>query len=202
MSSSLDSGDERRRFFRINDTIGVAYRSLLAEELNQDTAIVASQVSSNPQVLLEAADKTIQTLLPLVRVQQPEVAQLLEAMDQKLSYLVDQLEVESRLVERIAHRVHEVNISACGMALVVDEPLAPGLVLALDLVLRPADVHIHTRGVVVACKLAEKDQAEAMQGTHYVRMEFRGMGLSDQELLIQHIVQRQSLLIRADKEAV
>ena len=88
------------------------------------------------------------------------------------------------------------------MALVIDEPLAPGLVLALDLVLRPADVHIHTRGVVVACKLAGKDQAEAMQGTHYVRMEFRGMGLSDQELLIQHIVQRQSLLIRADKDAV
>jgi len=202
MSSSLDRGDERRRFFRINDAVGVAYRSLSPEELEQDGVTVAHSVSSDPQILLQAADKTIQTLLPLVGVKQPEIAQLLEAMDQKLSFLVDQLEVESRLVERIAHRVHEVNISACGMALVVDEPLALDSVLALDLLLKPSEVHIHTRGVVVACQLAARDQAEAMQGTHYVRMEFRGMGLADQELLIQHIVQRQSLLIRADKDVV
>lgn len=202
MSSNLDLGDERRRFFRINDAIGVAYRQLSAEELDQGSVTVAHGVSSDPQVLLQSADKTIQTLLPLVRVKQPEVAELLEAMDQKLSFLVDQFEVESRLVERIAHRVHEVNISACGMALVVDEPLVLGSVLALDLLLRPSDVHIHTRGVVVACQLAARDQAEAMQGSHYVRMEFRGMGITDQELLIQHIVQRQSLLIRADRDAV
>lgn len=202
MSSNLDLGDERRRFFRINDAIGVAYRQLSAEELEQGSVTVDRGVSSDPQRLLQAADKTIQTLLPLVRVKQPEVAELLEAMDQKLSFLVDQLEVESRLVERIAHRVHEVNISACGMALVVDEPLALGAVLALDLLLRPSEVHIHTRGEVVACQLAARDQAEAMQGTHYVRMEFQGMGISDQELLIQHIVQRQSLLIRAEKDAV
>jgi len=202
MSSSLDRGDERRRFFRINDAIGVAYRRLSPEELDQGVVTVERGVSSDPQVLLKTLDKTIQTLLPLVGVKQPEMAQLLGAMDQKLNYLVGQLEVESRLVERIAHRVHEVNISACGMALVIDEPIALGSVLALDLLLRPSEVHIHTHGVVVACQLAERDQAEAMQGTHYVRMEFRGMGVADQELLIQHIVQRQSLLIRADKDSV
>jgi len=200
--SSLDLGDERRRFFRINDAIGVAYRQLSAEEMEQGAETVARRASSDPQALLQTADKTIQTLLPLIRVKQPEVAELLEAMDQKLSFLVDQLEVESRLVERIAHRVHEVNISACGMALVVDEPLVVGSVLALDLLLRPSEVHLHTHGVVVASQLAVRDQAEAMQGTHYVRMEFQGMGVSDQELLIQHIVQRQSLLIRADKDAI
>lgn len=200
MISSLDTGDERRRFFRITDTLGVAYRVLAEDDLEVSAGMMEEHASADPGTLIEAVDKTIQALLPQVRLKQPAVAQVLEALDKKLNYLFNQLAMDTRLVERIAHKVHEVNISACGMALVVDEPLVPDTMLALDLLLKPTNVHIHTRGQVVSCKLAGKEIAEAMQGTHYVRMEFRGMGLADQELLIQHIVQRQSLLIRADRD--
>lgn len=187
-------GADRRRFFRINDTIGVAYRQLTEEELASE---IEGSEPTDPFLMLQGLNNTIASLMPEVAAAQPTVAQLLGALDQKLNCIVDQLELDSRLVQRIAHRIHEVNISACGIALVIDEPLNQGAVLALDLVLKPSDNHIITRGKVVACQLVDRSISADTPGIHYIRIDFMDMQSMEQELLIQHVVQRQGVQLQA-----
>lgn len=180
---------DRRRYFRINDTLGVAYRILSAEEIQQSDSLSERPVDARN--IIAGFDNQIDQLLLQLRPKDPVVAELVEILNQKINSILDQLNLESDLVQRIAHKVQEVNISACGMAFVVEEDLPPGAVLSLDLLLLPANLHVFTRGIVI-----DSTAVESGEGFH-ARLEFSGMESQDQEVLIQHIVQRQSHLIRA-----
>ncbi len=183
---------DRRRYFRINDTLGVAYRVLTESEVAEETD--SSERPVDARNIIAAYDTKIEHLLSQLRATDPVVSELIEIFNQQFNCILDQLNLESDLVQRIAHKVQEVNISACGMAFVVDETLEPGSLLSLDLLLLPANLHVFTRGIVL-----DSTAVAAGEGYH-VRLEFSGMESQDQEVLIQHIVQRQSHLIRALRE--
>ncbi len=180
--------DDRRRFFRIDDHIGIAYQVVDENELiGQSHPPRQSDIFS----LLNDLDKTIAHELGELKLQDPKLGVLLEAFDRKLNALVNQLEMDNYLVQRIAHKVKQVNISACGMAFTVDDDLPLETLLMVDLVLIPGNINIFTYGKVVASERVEN-------GEQYVRMDFFGMSPTDQELLIQHIVRRQGYLIRSN----
>ncbi len=180
--------DERRRFFRINDTMGVAYRVLTKEELaasnNKDSMPV------NVFSLLANYDTVLNEQLSQIKVKQPELEAIFTSLNKKINCLINHLEMESRLVERLAHKIRDVNISACGMAFLAEGEFELGQDLSLDIVLQPAETHIFSLGKVVGC---EKDKSG--DGS-YVRVDFYNMSNTDQENLIQHIVQRQSTQLR------
>lgn len=180
--------EDRRRFFRINDTVGVSYRVLTGDDLTSQ--LLGTGTDLNAMHLITGYDGKIEALLSELRTVQPLVAELFDALNHKLQGVVAQLHMDSDLVQRIAHKVQEVNISACGMAFVADEPLAPGTVLGLDILLLPHNLHILTRALVV-----NASPADTGQGQH-VRVEFTDMESRDHEALIQHIVKRQVTLIR------
>jgi len=179
--------DDRRRFFRIDDHIGVSYQMVDEDELiGQSHPPRQSDIFS----LLNELDKTIVHELGELRLRDPKLAVLMDAFDKKLAALVNQMEIDNYLVQRLAHKVRHVNISACGMGLRVEDPLEEDDILMVELVLIPGNINIITYGRVIS--------SEAVGGgEYYIRMDFFGMSPSDQELLIQHIVRRQGYLIRA-----
>jgi c-di-GMP-binding flagellar brake protein YcgR len=186
------SDADRRRFFRINDTIRLSYRVLSDEEIQSQLGCVIDP--SDAQTLLANYDKTIKSVLGQLKIEQPLVAEVLAAMNGKINRVIDQLDIDSQLVEQIAHKIREVNISACGVAFNVDEPIDIGKVLLLDLLLQPDDVHIFVHCAVIMRGLNEHD------GSCYIRVNFSNMSTSDQELLIQHIVRRQGIQLRNAKD--
>jgi c-di-GMP-binding flagellar brake protein YcgR len=179
---------ERRRFFRINDRVGVAYRVLTDEEVANRQERDEAPVDTVS--LLSNYERTLERLLPAV--ESPVMAELLDTLNKKINCVIAQLELDSRLVREIAHRVREVNISACGMAFVADDYVMPGKIVSLDLVLRPEGSHIATYGQILNC--------ESTENGHYVRLNFISLSPYDQELLIQHIVRRQGGLIREQRD--
>ncbi|BFM13321.1 hypothetical protein R50072_34740 [Simiduia litorea] len=175
---------ERRRFFRINDKVGVAYRVLTDEEAR-------TRQEHDPQPvdtlsLLSRYENAIDQLLP--QLSSPVMTELFTTLNNKINCVIAQLELDSRLVRDVAHRVREVNISACGMAFITEELIAAGKVLSLDLILRPEGNHIVTYGKVLDC--------EAIDGGFYLRTNFVALSPHDQEVLIQHIVKRQGSQLR------
>jgi c-di-GMP-binding flagellar brake protein YcgR len=186
------SDADRRRFFRINDTIRLSYRVLSDEEIQSQLGCVIDP--SDAQTLLANYDKTIKSVLGQLKIEQPLVAEVLAAMNGKINRVIDQLDIDSQLVEQIAHKIREVNISACGVAFNVDEPIDIGKVLLLDLLLQPDDVHIFVHCTVIMRGLNEHDSS------CYIRVNFSNMSTSDQELLIQHIVRRQGIQLRNAKD--
>lgn len=185
-------GSDRRRFFRINDNVGVNYRQLDEEELNQHI-----ETLSNPgdtMSLIADCNKQIETLLSQLVIKEPLIGELMGVLNKKVNCVIQQLELETRLTQSLAHKIQEVNISACGMALTTEESLESGMALDLELMLLPGRYLLHCHGVVV-----DATASNCGKGFH-TRVNFSGMSSEDQELLIQHIVKRQGALLKAQRD--
>ena len=173
---------ERRRYFRINEMVGIAY------EVADSAARPGSSDKTYAPDLLELAsqqDLRIDALLKDVGAEHPKVAELMSLMNQKLERLTSYLNVEAPLLKRIASKVREANLSACGIAFSNHESFPRGTRLHLELTLYPTKDTVTTDGIVVAC-----DEQE--DGGAYCRVDFIGMKDRTQERLIQYIVQSQS----------
>lgn len=183
---------DRRRFFRIDDNIGVAYRLLSDDEVKAQ--LDGSAATKDALASIADVNKTIHRLLDEVKVANGALAELLSAMDNKINCVINQLEMDSRVVEKIVHEMKQVNISACGLAFKIDQCIADGQLLALDLMLKPDNLCLYVHGEVISAEATENPEE------YYVRVTFRNMSDSDQELLIQHIVQRQGMQLREARE--
>lgn len=185
--TELPSSDDRRRYFRINDEIGINYRVLDdAEAEDQGSRL---KRGNQLQGVLDTHDEKIARLILRLAERDPLVAEVLEAMDRKLESLVQGLMLESRITQQLAYRIHEVSISACGMAVVFDEPLQQNSLLEMQLVLLPTERQVRCHGMVIECEMMPADQG------YKVRIDFCDLSSRDQEALIQHIVQRQGRLL-------
>lgn len=178
---------ERRRYFRINETLGISYQMLGSS--GDDRASTGAPAANLLDMVAEQ-DARMEKLLVEVAQTQPKVAELVAAFNQKLERIVSQLAVENRLMDRIAEKVREANISACGIAFNNEESIAVDTRLRLELSLYPGDVKLNVLGRVVGC------DASSDRSGYYWRIEFYGMNEQIQEQLIQHIVKRQSVQLK------
>lgn len=175
--------NERRRFFRITDTIGISYTVLAASA--GDSPIPQSDIFD----LLTETDAKINRLLLDVAQESPAVAALVAAFNQKLERIANQLMLETRLLERVAQRVQEANISACGLAFYHDASLPLGTLLALELHLLPKAERVATQAVLVDCR-------KQNEGNYFWRLDFQDISPSQQDTLIQHLLERQRDLLK------
>lgn len=180
--------NERRRYFRIDETVGISYEVIDPENKEQKRKAVHSDVLD----LVFQQDQQIEKLLNELADESPKVAQLVGLFNQKLERIVQQLIMDSHLVGKIANRVQEANISACGMAFENTESIPLDTHLRLELTLYPSKKHIFSEAVVVACDEAPKGW--------YWRVDFCGMSNRSQEELIQHIVQSQSAQLKSKRD--
>ena len=179
--------EERRKYFRIDDDLGVFYTLLGAEE----SKLFVEEVKQNNGAIDYAAnfDNRIHTLLDACKVQSPLAAELLDLLNKKLNFIVSQLDVDQHARAPVDYRMTEVNISACGMGFIDKQLLRRGQILKLDLRLSPEELTIVTLAEVVACEHLD-------DGQYFLRLNFPQISSSDQELLIQHVVKKQSAQLR------
>ncbi len=170
---------ERRRFFRIDESVGVSWQIID----NSEKALLSNRIDFLS--LVAEQDQRIEHLLFEIQEENPKVAEIVRLFNQKLERVLSQIMVDNSLVTRIASRIKEANLSACGIGFSNDEPIPVGANLRLEITLYPTQKRITTDGRVVGC-----DQADT-EG-YYWRIDFMGMSKADQEELIQHIVRSQS----------
>lgn len=180
---------ERRRYFRINETVGLSIQML-----DDDGSAVQNSKSFAPNAveLIAKNDDRIGHLIDELSNDDPRVAELISLLNQKVERVSSMLAIESNLLDRIAHRVQEVNISACGLAFSHEDPITEGSRIRVELTLYPEETKIHSDGIVVSCELTGEDVKN-----HYCRVDFYGMSHSAQEDLIQFVVQTQSAQLKA-----
>jgi hypothetical protein len=182
--------DNRRRYFRIVDSLGVSYR-IIKPDKNGDAK---TEQSINTLGLLNHHNTLIQTQLEAVAEKTPEIAELINQLNKKIDAILMVLELDNLMSQHACHRVDEASISASGIAFPIDEPLAPNDFIELDLLLRPSAKHVVAIGQIVSCERIPNDEA------YYLRVEFTEMTDINRETLIQHIVQRQGVLLRTLKD--
>lgn len=180
--------DDRRRYFRISDRMGVAFTPL-SEGQSEPEASPETRAEQR----LARCNAQITQLLEALASSAPETAQLGHLLNQKLNWLIEQ-ELGGQQFSSLGEQsLRSVNISACGMGFRIDQPQLVGAHLDLELLLLPERQPLSTQAEVVACELVQDEQ-------YYVRLEFVNMDGRAQEELIQHIVRRQSELLRRTRE--
>lgn len=177
--------EERRRFFRIDDEMAV-YFVQIADDV-EEHELEAMDVNQEYHLTLEMK---IRQALVGVRSASPKIAQVLDLMNQKINLL--------RASEELLHSepvLKKVNISACGVAFPWHEDIPVNQKIMLSLYLQPKHELIRTPAHVVGVVVNE-DEETAQDEPYLLRIDFEDIDHTLQEVLIQHVVQRQAYQLR------
>ncbi|NKN34573.1 PilZ domain-containing protein [Marichromatium bheemlicum] len=185
-----DQGDlerqerERRRFFRIDDTVGLQLTPIAAADEAQMIAEF-SERSADVGLLNELHAIRDQALPQRRKLEYkfPTVAAYTRVLERQIEMLA--IAFESRQ-QNIVLKQHPVNLSAQGMSLVLDPPPPPGGLLEIQLQLYPEHNRIFTLGRVLK------------RDTGPTAIEFEYLREADCEAIVRHIHALQLRRLRHD----
>lgn len=181
--------DERRRYFRIDDKIGITY------EVVGDAATESAETAQSGSVPLDIVDFSTQQddeinqLLEQLEKESPLAAKILGHINNKIERFANQGHSIALMSEQVSFAIKKANISACGISFNALNEINDGAVLKMSLTLLSENITLTTKGRVIDCLVLGKT------GEYRWRIDFYDMPADDQETLIQYIVQRQSALL-------
>jgi hypothetical protein len=186
---------ERRSYFRIDDLIRLSLRRVPPEELQDRLDRLDHDLAGNFTVLSSLAAITAQMSLGLRRIENrdPDLAAYLRAIDQKIEVIGRAFIAQEP--ELVAESATPVNLSAGGMCVGVDEPFEAGTDLEIRMLLFPSFTGLMIYGRVIESSPVT-DEEPAVRYRHVARIEFSHIREQDRELLIRHLLRRQSDQLR------
>lgn len=193
------TGQDRRNYFRIDDTVRMSLRRVPPEELEASLDRLEHDLAGNFTVMSSLAAITAQMTAGLRRIENrdPDLAAYLRAIDQKIEVIGRAFIVAEP--ELVAEAAVPVNLSAGGMCAGVEEHYEPGTDIEVRMLLFPSFTGLMIYGNVVECGPAMVDHpSERYQ--HVARIEFTHIREQDRELLIRHLLRRQSDQLRDRQE--
>lgn len=181
--------DERRRYVRVSDIVSLRYRLMGEEEVITQDQLAGPHFGSQ----LLQLDNQFQVVYQRVKDWNANVGEALELLNQKIMVISEQLSVEP-LDDVVVAR--EVNLSACGVSFPAESRANVDDNIWLELVLRPIHLRIVTTGRVVGCERS----GDNPEYSYYLRVDLTGVSPEDQESLIQHVVRRESQLLKEKRQ--
>ena len=189
MSVSNTAPGERRRYFRIHDDVALSYRLLEGDSLDRAVADFgrADDTQGGLASTLLESHAAMHRDLEAIRRDSPNVANYLEQLNRKLDIIAHLL--NARGAELPAHPTHAVNLSASGMSFDAQNHVEPGSVIELKLLVFPSHLCILALGAVVSSSPVETPT----DGFAFrLGVDFSYIREIDRELLIRHVVQKDS----------
>lgn len=189
--------DERRRFFRIDDTVGLKAERIDPKEV--DEKIERFRSNTHQYALLNDFNYQLEQRradLRTISERMPELGRYLKVLQQQIDRLTEQLLPED---QQFVDRDQAVNISAQGIAFYSSESAEPGDIIELHLKLHPSQHRIMVLARVIHC---EPDRKQP--GQYRIALDFEHIREADRELLVKHVHGRQLQALgaaRFDNEA-
>ncbi|MCB1663276.1 MAG: PilZ domain-containing protein [Pseudomonadales bacterium] len=178
---------DRRRYFRIDDLVGLSYRLVDVETAEED-AKSADNIQITAIDLLKSIDQELTEVLNTLWQSSPAAANAIGLLNKKIDIIAAEIDLDYDRLRGLDVKSKQVNLSACGMAFECQERFDIGQVLILNIVLKPANTHVRTQGRIVGCDWLDGDEGR----TYLLRVDFDCVGCAEEEQLIQHIVRRQA----------
>ncbi|WMS88051.1 PilZ domain-containing protein [Pleionea litopenaei] len=177
--------EERRDFFRIEDTVTMQLAPVIAGDSGEpklpDVFLTLNQ--------LRRLDSENSQLLRLIQDKHRDVARYLSMQNEKFELLSQMLvkQLESSFSK------YNVNISGSGLKLSLEQPAEIGSEWHLTILLYPDCFGFYTKGKVSQC-----DQ-EPETGNYQIAFEFTELKQHDQDELVKHITKMQSKQLRKER---
>jgi hypothetical protein len=187
--------EERRAFFRIDDSIRVSYNRVEADEIPTDMDEEVRNDRFSVMTRLQAISQHLSSAFHRIEQRDSDVADYLKALDEKINLLGQTfLAQEKDLLEEPSR---PVNLSAGGLAMGVADPMAVGDWVEIKLLLLPSYTGILAYGEVVD---VEADPNPEAGYPYHVHINFARIRSVDQDALVRHITRRQSEMLRQRRE--
>lgn len=186
---------DRRSFFRIDDTVRLSLRRVPRDELDTRLNRLEHDLAGSFTVLSSLAAITAQMTSSLRRIENrdQDLAAYLRAIDQKIE-VIGRAFIAAE-PELVAEAAVPVNLSAGGMCAGVEEHYEPGTDIEVRMLLFPSFTGLMIYGTVIECRpVPAEDSPTGFQ--HLARIEFSHIREQDRELLIRHLLRRQSDQLR------
>lgn len=182
------TGSERRRYFRIDDELG-----LTLAVIEPESGLVGEGAADDHRHLLQdqlqaGLEVQLRQALLDIRSKYADLAHVLDILNQKINLVYN-----NEVADQHTPLMKSVSLSACGIAVPWPIPLKIGTNVLLHLFLPPLHHLVKTEAQVVG---VDKNADENESDPYILRMDFVSMSDAYQEVLIQHVVQRQSLHLR------
>ena len=189
--------DERREYFRIDDEVVLEYRAIRDEDVEPLVERIQAGVPDRFTAAssFAATSRQMSQVIHKVQNQSPELARCLRTIDQKLNILAQLFVTEEIQIEQ--HPAQEVNLSAGGLAFRSQEAIAEGTLLEMRMVLFPSLIGILNVSRVLHCeRLSDGDAQFPWQ----IAVAYEHLRESDRELLVRHIMTKETQRMRAERE--
>jgi len=189
---------DRRQFFRIDDTVRLQIQPLSPADLASGVANLERGFDGNFTVMSSLAAVTAQMAASMRRIENhdADVAAYLRGLDQKIEILGRAFLAQESELMSSEHQ--SVNLSAGGVSVCVNNPMDVGQGLEIRMLLYPSFTGLLSFGEVVGCIEMDPDENDGYD--YQLRVEFVHMREQDREILIRHVLHRQSEILRARRE--
>jgi c-di-GMP-binding flagellar brake protein YcgR len=179
--------EERRRYFRLDDTMNLHVRCLDAAA-HEWPSYVTSDVLSNCTLssALELVSQEAHTLMARLEKGAPELADYFKIVETQLGLVAQAIANLHPTVNQIDTR--PVTISAAGLAFRHESALSPGQWLEMRMFLSSSMVVMGVMGRVIHARPVDDDnRAQPFS----IGVEYHLLRDDDRELLIKHVLKRQ-----------
>lgn len=183
---------ERRRFFRIEDIVGLKTEVIDQQQLTEklesfwnDQHQFSIRNEFNYKLEQHQAD------LKHINTKMPELGRYLTILQEQLDILTDKLLQDE---DKFTDLEQSVNISAQGISFYSDEQVRKGDIIELHLKLTPG-----RQQIVIFAKVIEFQQINDAQGIYRISLDFEHIHEADRELLVKHIHGKQLRALGASR---
>lgn len=192
VDAKVKSGQERRRYFRVTDLVGLRYQFLSQDE----QALAIQSKPASYKELLKQIDNEVLANLALIQSSQPEVHRLIDLLNQKINLALDADHLNSEEDPEHSNNICSVNLSACGLAFPSAKSATLNQYVSLELTLFPNNVRLTLLAAVISC---DRYEEESERNKYLVRADFVDISDANQEVLVQHVIKRQALQLKQQR---
>lgn len=194
----MDTSENRRESFRVNDALKLELRKLDEETLDE---IAGNFDIYRKKYCMKSHAKSQMDLnqprLLQIRKRHPEIAQYLEYLELKVIELSEELEKIGR-ARRDGKSVGiecKGDISAAGIRFRATVDLVPGQHVELGIVLSTSEIHVMLVGEVVRV-----DPGDDSNGS-WISVRYTQIHSEDKEAIVRHLVKLQQIQLQTSRSA-
>jgi hypothetical protein len=172
---------ERRRFFRIDDIVGV--KSAVVEKPQLDKRLDSFWNDQHEFSIRNEFNFKLeqhQADLNHIKGKMPELGRYLSVLQEQIDLLTDRI---IHVDDSFVAEEKEVNISAQGIAFFSDERVTAGDIVELHLKLLPGQQEIVTFARVINCNSVRTTE----KNKYKISLDFEHIHEADRELLVKHV---------------
>jgi hypothetical protein len=187
---STRDADDRREYYRIEDSIALEFRPLKQGETADESGADSGSQLFGLLSELHLMDFESQHLLRHIHERDRTLANYLKVINKRID-LLGQALAQSLL--RDIGPARQVTLSEGGLGFISDQPIEIGTQLAIKMVLMPQALGLLLSAIVIHNQVRD-------DGRHDIGTEFDALTDAQRQLLARHILQKQAQQRRQARE--